>query len=221
MSSLPQSSSPTQLGRDPLPISIRPAHLADAAELAEVLACSFYSRQGWGRWLYPLLRLGIHEDVKTRLRDRGEDYVCWIAVAVPPPSDSGNGATSAGRPRLLGTAEISLRPSLPTGLPWSMAWPMMRSRQPYISNLAVRPDCRNQGIAGQLLAACEQTARMWQCQALYLHVMDDNAIARRLYTRGGYHLYRTEPHLPAWFWQPPKRLLLRKGLNTPNRPDRG
>jgi ribosomal protein S18 acetylase RimI-like enzyme len=212
-SSLPPSP-PTQLGVSQLPVSIRPARLADAAELADVLASSFYSRQGWGRWLYPLLRLGIHEDVKSRLRSRGEDYVCFIAVAVPA---SAGPAVASASPRLLGTAEISLRPSLPTGLPWSVAWPMMRSRQPYISNLAVRPDCRRQGIAGQLLAACEQTARMWRCQTLYLHVMDDNAAARRLYSRGGYQLHRTEPHLQTWFWQPPKRLLLRKSLTASTR----
>ncbi|MDY7022014.1 MAG: GNAT family N-acetyltransferase, partial [Cyanobacteriota bacterium] len=47
--------------------SIRVATPADLLTLTDVLAESFHSREGFLGWVYPILRLGIYEDLRNRL----------------------------------------------------------------------------------------------------------------------------------------------------------
>lgn len=55
-----------------------------------------------------------------------------------------------------------------------------------INNLAVRPGCREQGIASALLDALRRTARERRLAFLTLEVRPSNQSARRLYARHGY-----------------------------------
>lgn len=168
----------------------------DLPQLADILTSSFYPPTYWRYWVYPLLRFSIYEDLKQRLQAAPAHYTCLAAIApVAPTPQSG----------LVGTVEVSLRR-------YSL-WSTHRPRHLYLSNLAVREAARRQGIARQLLLACEQTAQSWGFGELYLHVMEDNLRARQVYQQAGYHLYRTEVTLFSLLSGQPRRLLLRKVLS--------
>ena len=56
----------------------------------------------------------------------------------------------------------------------------------YITNVAVRPDCRRQGVASSLLQALEARGRARNLTFLTLEVRQSNAPARALYEMQGY-----------------------------------
>jgi len=85
-------------------------------------------------------------------------------------------------------------------------------RYPYLSNLAVEPRYRQRGVGQQLLLACERLVQEWGFHELYLHVLENNLPARRLYTKVGYQLHTVEADWVNWFMGRPRRLLLRKSL---------
>lgn len=177
---------------------IRTAYQSDLSSLAEILADSFHPRTGIARWLYPLLRLGIYEDLRIRLSSTSPHSLCFVAVACA--------STQTGyKEYLAGTVEIALRSS--------PSWQHRNLQYPYISNLAVRKSCRRKGVAGQLLLKCERTALEWGFQDLYLHVLENNHQARQLYLKTGYRLQQVDPVgydclLPIR----PRRLFLHKHL---------
>jgi ribosomal protein S18 acetylase RimI-like enzyme len=173
------------LSSNPLNLSIRAAQLKDLAALVELLSDSFYPNVGLMRWFLPLLRVGVYEDLRFRLRSSSaSDYVC-----------------------LVGTVEITFRSTSPfqlRSLPY-----------PYLSNLAVYSDVRRRGAAQKLLGACESIAREGGFQDLYLHVLEDNHQARRLYEKAGYQIMQADPFWRGWLFQQPRRLLLHKHLTAP------
>lgn len=176
---------------------IRRAKDRDLITLSEILADSFHSQKGIWRLVYPIWRLGIYEDVRHRLRANSPHYACLVALHPDSFLDDSDGL-------LVGTVEIALRSS--------PSWQTQGYHYPYISNLAVRSSCRRQGVAGQLLLACEDQALAWGFPHLYLHVLDSNHTARQLYRKSGYQLHHVEPS--SSLWRPyPQRLLLHKRLN--------
>jgi ribosomal protein S18 acetylase RimI-like enzyme len=102
----------------------------------------------------------------------------------------------------VGTVELSVR-SL-----WAFSL-----NKAYISNLAVSPSQRNKGIAGSLLTKCEQIAFEWGFEEIFLHVLDDNLSAKKLYLKKGYKLEQTDFTLESFVFGRPKKLLLKKKLN--------
>ena len=56
----------------------------------------------------------------------------------------------------------------------------------YITSVAVRPDCRRQGVASSLLQALEARGRARNLTFLTLEVRQSNAPARALYEKLGY-----------------------------------
>ena len=175
---------------------VRPADLNDVPQLAGVLAKSFYPPLGWQRWLHPILRFGIHEDIKQRLQSAQPHYRCFVAISP--------GVTTR-QDQVVGTVEISCRRY--------RLWNFNQPQQVYLSNLAVREDWRRQGVAHQLLAASEQQATDWGFQELYLHVMADNGRALRLYEKMGYQMMQVETTILSLLNAQPQCLLLKKGLS--------
>lgn len=179
--------------------TIRTAQVRDLNTLAEILTDSFHPPTGLMRWAAPMLRLGIYEDLRNRLRSHMPHFACFVAVASVP--------TATGyREELVGTVELALRAS---------SWQPGASQYPYISNLAVSKSCRRQGVARQLLIACERTSLEWGYSDLYLHVLENNHQARQLYLKAGYQLRQAESDLITWLLGRPKRLFLYKYL-SPN-----
>jgi ribosomal protein S18 acetylase RimI-like enzyme len=189
------------------PCLIRTVRQADLAMLSDLLASSFHSQEGWGRWLYPLLRAGIYEDLKSRLHGRSAHYACLVAVK-PVMRGQMNpevlGVLVGKGDMLVGTVELSLKtPSLLQ--PWN-------NKYLYISNLAVRAEYRHQGVAQQLLKTCERIALDWGFSGLYLHVLENNSAAQRLYDKAGYRLRRIELSPLALLLGHPRQLFLHKHL---------
>jgi ribosomal protein S18 acetylase RimI-like enzyme len=176
--------------------TIRTAQSRDVATLAEILTDSFHPPTGFMRWAAPILRLGIYEDLRNRLRSPAPHYACFVAVAsVPKPTGCFE--------ELVGTVEVALR---------SSSWQPRASQYPYISNLAVSQSCRRQGVARQLLVACERASLEWGYSDLYLHVLDNNHQARQLYLKAGYELHQAESSYTTLLFGRPKRLFLHKHL---------
>ena len=174
--------------------AIRTAQTRDLGSLAEILADSFHGRSGLMGWIFPLLRLGIYEDLRNRLRASPPHYACLVA-AVDQIDQS---------EELAGTIEVALR------LP--MVWQSLHPHYPYISNLAVKKLYRRQGAAMQLLTACERLVLVWGFEDLYLHVLENNYEARRLYLKAGYQLRGVEHSWWSLLLGHPKRLFLHKHL---------
>lgn len=78
---------------------------------------------------------------------------------------------------------------IPSRFSWSI---LLNSEIPprrvmaYISNLAISPNNRRQGIGSRLVAAAEQQARSWCCKSIALHVDPSNHPAYKLYESMGY-----------------------------------
>jgi ribosomal protein S18 acetylase RimI-like enzyme len=175
-------------------IIIRPVELKDLRSLTEVLAYSFYDFPQLLSWVYPLLRLGIYEDLRSRLRSRPPLYCCLVASLTDVESE----------PAIVGTVELTMRfPSL---------W-IPEAQYPYISNLAVKNTYRRQGIGRKLLASCEQVAREWGYREIRLHVLENNHSAKQLYFGNGYQLHQKESGWSEFFLNGAQRLLLRKKLS--------
>ncbi|MBK4731239.1 GNAT family N-acetyltransferase [Oxynema sp. CENA135] len=165
----------------------------DLPKIADILTESFHGPNDPMCWLNPLLRVGIHEDLRTRLRSRSPHYICLVAVTPSPVREA------------IATVEMALRSPHP--------WPLDTSSFPYLSNLAVAPHSRRRGAARHLLLACEEIAREWGYQELYLHVLENNRPARRLYFKMGYRLRQVDWSWGAWLFGQPRRLLLHKSLH--------
>jgi ribosomal protein S18 acetylase RimI-like enzyme len=199
------------------PLKIRAAKPQDLDYLAEILANSFHSRGGITGWFYPLFRLGIYEDLRHRLQSSSSRYVCLVGIYRGSPGGetqdslwvepevTGNNVNLQQRDYLVGTVEMTLRSTNP--------WRFYNgSGYPYLSNLAVQSDYRRQGVARQLLLACEQIALNWGYQDLYLHVLENNHKARGLYSQLGYRLHEVDSNWACMLLGKPRQLLLHKRL---------
>ncbi|MFS8868276.1 GNAT family N-acetyltransferase [Synechococcus sp. OH30] len=158
---------------------VYPATAADLDPVAEVLARVFYPPLGLQRWLHPIHKLIIREDLRLKLAGRDPYYRC-LAAAV--------GA------EVVGTAEISLRA-------------MAHGKYPYLANLAVLPEWRRRGIARQLLLSAEVVVQEWGYRQLHLHVVEDNLPARQLYAQLRYTPVQRTSQLWRWLGIPPQLLL--------------
>lgn len=137
----------------------------------------------------------MYEDLRQRLRSPiSPDYVCLVAIASP----------SSSYANVVGTVEVALRSTYPL---------QIRSNfYPYLSNLAVQPNYRRQGVAQKLLLACEEIVLEQGFNELYLHVLEDNYPAQQLYFKAGYRLEHADPLWCSWLLGQPRRNLLYKQL---------
>lgn len=110
---------------------------------------------------------------------------------------------------ILGMAEVSIQPQLATRtappfvLPDFVKAIISDKQQPYVSNVLVRPNCRNLGLGKVLMAACEGRAKSMgsDYQSVTLHVdanISTGSAAQRLYTRLGYETVKNEGKEMEW-----------------------
>ncbi|MGG6296469.1 GNAT family N-acetyltransferase [Leptolyngbya sp. AN02str] len=201
----------------PYPL-IRTLRPGDVDAIADILASSFHPQAGLGGWLYPLLRLGIREDLKSRLNQRASTYVCLVALQRAEatldssPSAAATEPSTDGMQRVdqpVGTVEMTLRS------PTTPIWQTFGRRYPYVSNLAVAQAGRRKGVAERLLRSSEQVALSWGYRDVYLHVLENNEPARSLYTKLGYETVRVEPDFISGLLGQPRQILLHKPLVNP------
>jgi len=170
-------------------LTIRAAKNSELHAVAEVLTDSFHPANGLFFWMYPLVKLGIYEDLRTRINSGSPHYFCLVAIKSE---------------KLVGTIEVSLKSVCP--------WSSFTNQYPYIANLAVSKSYRKQGIGKQLLLKCEQVAFEWGFSEIYLHVLEDNESAKKLYFAAGYRLRKVECNFTDWLFKRPKKLLLSKSF---------
>lgn len=175
---------------------IRAATSADLTSVAQIITESFHSQKGMWGWTFPLLRLGIYEDLRHRLASPTPHQVCLVAV------DATNGEAN----NLVGTVEMSVR--------FSDSWAQFGRSFPYLSNLAVHPKYRRHGVASELLISCEKVSQDWGFQDLYLHVLENNYQARQLYFKLGYRVHKVESNLNTYLLRRSRQILLLKHLNS-------
>ncbi len=68
--------------------------------------------------------------------------------------------------------------------------------QGVVENLFVRPDYRNEGLGGELLATAERRLDDLGAETVVLEAMADNLEARRFYRRHGYETHRVQLEKP-------------------------
>lgn len=179
-------------------ISVRRAYVEDVPSLASILTDSFHPPTGLNYWIYPLLKMGVSEDLRGRLRSNSPNYSCLVATARMVKSGVRQNV-------IVGTVELSMRSNYSA-----------RSGQvaphPYVANLAVAHSYRRKGAARLLLDECDRLAKTWGFSEISLHVLENNDRAQKLYFDRGYQLLKTESSLGSWFCNSPKRLLLSKQI---------
>jgi ribosomal protein S18 acetylase RimI-like enzyme len=201
---------------------VRRANLQDLQPLTHILINCFHITHPNQEWLRPFVQFTFREELRQRLRSTSPYYACWVALQFPPLTSQGwEGVleSEAKNAMLIGTVEMDLRyanfrrsktPQIPqTGSKNAIG---AEGSYLYVSNLAVAQEFRRQGAAKHLLGLCEQTARNWGFEELYLHVLEDNQEAQQLYFKGGYQLQCIDPGWGILWFEQPRRLLLRKLL---------
>jgi ribosomal protein S18 acetylase RimI-like enzyme len=163
----------------------------ELGQVSAIITESFHPSGDWSSWFSPLLRLAIQQDLRMRAQDHSSHSICMVGVT---PS-----GTNTEQP-IVGVIEVALR--------CLDVW--QDSRFAYVSNLAVRPDYRRQGLGEQLLLACEQQVTVWGLHELYLHVLENNQSARQLYSKLGYRLHTADMFYLGMLLGQPRRLLLHK-----------
>lgn len=68
----------------------------------------------------------------------------------------------------------------------------------YVSDLAVLPSHRRQGVATELMVHCETIARDWGCRDVYLKVEPSNDVALAMYRKLGYSMNGSEKGKPVF-----------------------
>jgi ribosomal protein S18 acetylase RimI-like enzyme len=170
---------------------IRAATPADLTGIAQIIAESFHSQNGFWGWAFPLLRLGIYEDFRQRLLSSAPHHICLVAVDI-----------TAGVNKLVGTVELGLR--------FHDSWKQGGKSFLYLSNLAVDQQYRRHGVASKLLISCENICQEWGYKDLYLHVLEDNHQARQLYFKLGYRMHKVEYNWNLFLLKSPRHLFLHK-----------
>ncbi|MEH2325826.1 MAG: GNAT family N-acetyltransferase [Nostoc sp.] len=174
---------------------IRTATPADLIGVSQIIAESFHSQQGiWG-WAFPLLRLGIYEDLRHRMASPPSRHIYLVAFE----------ATTGVANNLVGSVELGVR--------YSDSWSQLGMGFPYLSNLAVHPQYRRHGVASGLLTSCEKVSRDWGFKDLYLHVLEKNYQARQLYFKLGYRVHKVESNWNTFFLRRSSKMLLHKHLS--------
>lgn len=177
------------------PFQIRPASPADLNAVSQIIAESFHSQKGaWGL-LFPLLRLGIYEDLRHRLASSAPHHICLVAVDTN--QDESN--------NLVGSVELGVR--------FSDSWTQSGRNFPYLSNLAINPKYRRRGAASSLLLSCERVALAWGFQDIYLHVLENNHPARQLYFKQGYRVHKVEFSWNSFIFRGAQQIFLHKHLS--------
>lgn len=175
---------------------VRAAIGDDLKGVADIIADSFHSPNGLWGWAFPILRLGIYEDLRHRLASPPPHHICLVATDTSL-STSDN---------LVGTVELGVR--------FSDAWTKSAYSVPYLSNLAIHPKYRRQGAASNLLSGCEKQALEWGFKDIYLHVLENNHQARQLYFKMGYRVHKVENSLNTLIFRRSRQILLHKHLSA-------
>ena len=175
---------------------VRLARIEDVVQMGEILTLSFNDFNDFTFWLYPLLKLGICQDLRGRLQNPPLDNFCLVAVMI-------NKMGKEIYQSVVGTVELSFR---------TRSHYHNHQKYAYIANLAVDQNYRRQGIASLLLNKCEQITKQKNIDSISLHVLASNQMGKELYLKNGYHIEQVETNLYSLFVVNKRRLLFTKSV---------
>jgi ribosomal protein S18 acetylase RimI-like enzyme len=171
---------------------IRSAQAQDVPQIANLLLDGFQLVPPELRWFSGVVGAGLQTDIRARM---ARSVLCQVFVAVDPTGT------------VRGTVEVQIQqPSL---------WRGVAGGSGYLSNLTVAAGYRRSGLATALIKACEEQVITWGKDHLYLHVMGNNASARRLYLRSGYRIQSRTEEINLFSGNLKERLLLHRPLVVP------
>jgi ribosomal protein S18 acetylase RimI-like enzyme len=174
-------------------VTVRTLEQADIIQAANVIGDSFQIGAAFGRWLMPLFKLGIREDLYSRWREQDPQRALALVASI-----------NHTKTQVVGTIEVTNRGTLYHA--------SLAKRYPYIANLAVDDSYRSLGIGRQLISQCESIAREWGFSYIYLHVMAENSAANHLYTKLGFEVLCSDRTWHLLPWKRAARLFLRKAI---------
>lgn len=177
-------------------LSVRAAVVDDLPEVAALLMQGFPPPHPLLHWMSPVLKLGIHQDLRGRLALK--QHVCLIGI------EKTIGVAGNEHSTIVGVVEVAVRSD--------SYW--QPSKYAYLSNLAVLPSYRRRGVAQRLLLASERAVYDWGLRELYLHVLDTNQPARQLYAQAGYGIRSADPRWLTSLTGHSRKLFLCKSLQT-------
>jgi GNAT superfamily N-acetyltransferase len=194
---------------------IRPATVADIKTLAQILAYSFYVEANptlHNSWLYPLLCWSIRFDLTNRFAENPASSICLVSEDLVTREAI---ATIELHFRELDLRQLGLGKLGLGELIFSQFSSVFKTpvKSAYLSSLAVDRKYRRNGIACELINEAETIAKQRGYRAVYLHVIDQNHPARKLYQKLNYLLTKSESNFATWLLGFPNRLLLHKNLN--------
>jgi ribosomal protein S18 acetylase RimI-like enzyme len=174
-------------------VTVRTLEQADIIQAANVIGDSFQIGAAFGRWLMPLFKLGIREDLYSRWREQDPQRAVALVATI-----------NRSKSKVVGTIEVTNRGTLYHA--------SLAKRYAYIANLAVDDGYRSLGIGRQLINQCESIASQWGFGYIYLHVMAENPAANHLYTKLGFEVLCSDRTWHLLPWKRSSRLFLRKAL---------
>ena len=172
----------------PASFAIRPCRYADLPVVSDIIINSFYQTSP-----YPFKHLYLLAEL-NRLQQNfpyndAQRHVMLVA-------------TTIGNNEVVAFCDIDARP----------ATRAIDPPRPYLSDLAVRPDCRRRGIAKHMVQECERIATHdMNRRELYIRVEENNTAAVQMYNGLGY-----EPLGHHIFGVQDTTVLLRKYLMEPD-----
>ncbi len=172
---------------------IRSAQVQDVSQIANLLLDGFELVPPELRWFSGVVSAGLQTDIRARMV---RAVFCQVFVAVDPMGT------------VRGTVEVQIQPP--------SFWRGGAGGSGYLSNLTVDAGYRRSGLATALIKACEEQVITWGKEHLYLHVMGNNASARRLYLRSGYRIQSRTEEINLFSGDLKQRLLLHRPLVAPS-----
>ena len=127
-----------------------------------------------------------------------QKVLIWVTKHAKRSNKEEEDRSMAAKGMVVGAVVVDTTMSfIPSRFSWSA---LLNSEIPprrvmaYISNLAISPKNRRQGIGSRLVAAAEQQARSWCCKSIALHVDPSNHPAYKLYVSMGYRKVSKQSH---------------------------
>ena len=149
-----------------LPFFLRKALMPDLSQAARILADGFYADVNpASKWFE---RLQTQMSLESNIPVPTQQHEMWVAC------NKQNG-------KVLAFCEVDNRPPK-----------RENDVRPYMCNLAVHTEWRNQGLAQRMIEKCEDSILDWDTNELYLKVKEANTPAVKLYTKMEYEIVAQE-----------------------------
>jgi ribosomal protein S18 acetylase RimI-like enzyme len=176
-----------------MPLTLRPATKADAAEIALLVNIAVHGNMSRG-WAHDKQAEGTYEPLEVgRLEMLKDDVFSWRSATMAECDGEIAGM-------LLGYRKPDSRQAVPDDI-WAPMRPIQELEEEangrfFISMVGVHKTWRGKGVGGALLEQADRLARDTAARGQALIVEDANKGARKLYERRGFSVTTSRPMVP-------------------------